>query len=39
MVGAVPLEVDVIPPRLNEAEALGWVLDRMVGGGPADRGR
>ena len=30
MVGALPLEVDVIPPRLNEAEALGWVLDRML---------
>lgn len=29
MVGALPPEVDVILPCLNEAEALGWVLGRM----------
>jgi glycosyltransferase involved in cell wall biosynthesis len=29
MVGAVPPEVDVILPCLNEAEALGWVLGRI----------
>jgi glycosyltransferase involved in cell wall biosynthesis len=29
MVGALPPEVDVILPCLNEAEALGWVLRRM----------
>ena len=29
MVGALPPEVEVILPCLNEAEALGWVLGRM----------
>ena len=32
MVGALPPEVDVILPCLNEAEALGWVLARMPSG-------
>jgi glycosyltransferase involved in cell wall biosynthesis len=32
MVGALPIEVDVILPCLNEAEALGWVLGRMPPG-------
>jgi glycosyltransferase involved in cell wall biosynthesis len=32
MVGAVPPEVDVILPCLNEAEALGWVLGRIPPG-------
>ena len=29
MVGALPPEIEVILPCLNEAEALGWVLGRM----------
>jgi glycosyltransferase involved in cell wall biosynthesis len=32
MVGALPLEVDVILPCLNEADALGWILGRMPPG-------
>jgi glycosyltransferase involved in cell wall biosynthesis len=32
MAGALPLEVDVILPCLNEAEGLGWVLGRMPPG-------
>jgi hypothetical protein len=32
MVGAVPPEVDVILPCLNEAQALGWVLGRIPAG-------
>jgi glycosyltransferase involved in cell wall biosynthesis len=32
MVGALPLEVDVILPCLNEADALGWILGRMQPG-------
>jgi glycosyltransferase involved in cell wall biosynthesis len=32
MVGALPPQVDVILPCLNEAEALGWVLRRMPPG-------
>ncbi|HJQ88598.1 MAG TPA: hypothetical protein VJ820_14180 [Propionibacteriaceae bacterium] len=32
MVDAVPPEVDVILPCLDEAEALGWVLGRVPPG-------
>jgi glycosyltransferase involved in cell wall biosynthesis len=32
MVGALHLEVDVILPCLNEADALGWILGRMPPG-------
>jgi glycosyltransferase involved in cell wall biosynthesis len=32
MIGALPLEVDVILPCLNEADALGWILGRMPPG-------